>query len=105
MASIKKVAKSKKTDVLSPQYFECSCLSPDHRLVFHYDKEANEIYTEVFIGSNPSILKRLWVAIKYLFNSSCRYGHFDCFIVNSEDATKIRNLFNLYIKNMEKEDF
>ena len=105
---VKKVAKlkkDKKSDLFDPHYYECACLSPDHRLVFQYDLEANELYTEVFINSHPSIFKRLWLAIKYIFNSSCRYGHFDCFTSKPEDVKKMRNLFNLYIKNMEKADF
>ena len=44
-------------------YFECSCYSPENRLVFHYDEEDNELYTEVYLFQYHNIFQRIWIAI------------------------------------------
>jgi len=70
-------------------YFECSCYSPENRLVFHYDEEDNELYTEVYLFQYHNIFQRIWIAIKYIFGYKCRYGHFDCFILNPNDRGRL----------------
>ena len=75
-----------------PQYFTCECHSPEHTLIFTLDRESNEIYTSVFLLEPPSIWRRIWIGIKYIFGYKCKYGHWDCFSLKQKDVYRLINL-------------
>jgi hypothetical protein len=75
-------------------YIECECGTDEHLLVFHYDEEYNEIYTSVQMSPFFGVFKRIWKAIKYVFGYKCKYGHWDCTMLKSEDYSKLRDLFH-----------
>jgi hypothetical protein len=79
---------------LETQFFDCACHSPEHTLRFIWDDEDNEIYTEVYLCHYFNFFKRLWVALKYVFGYKCKYGHWDCFILNNKDAQRLKDLLN-----------
>ena len=73
---------------LNIKYLECACYSSEHTLRFIYDQEENELYTEVHLNSY-GFVKRLLIAIKYIFGYQSKYGSFDCFIMNPKDRKKL----------------
>ena len=75
---------------MKPQYFECACHSTEHTLRFVWDDSENTIYTEVFLHQYRNFFKRIWVALRYVFGYKCRYGHWDCFLLNPEDAARLK---------------
>jgi hypothetical protein len=75
-----------------PQYFDCACYSSEHTLRFMYGED--EIYTEVFLNNYKNIFQRLWTAMKYVCGYKCKYGHFDCFILQQKDAQRLINLLS-----------
>ncbi len=79
---------------LNIDYLECSCYSPEHRLVFVYDEEENEIYVSVFLSQYRNFFKRIWIGIKYVFGYKCRFGHFDEFILSLDDKEKLTKIVN-----------
>lgn len=81
-----------KIEPLKPQYFECACHSAEHTLRFSWDDSSNCIYTEVFLHQYCNFFKRILVAVRYIFGYKCRYGHFDCFIMQPEDAARLKAL-------------
>lgn len=82
------------TDIepLETQHFDCACHSPEHTLRFAWDDEDNEIYTEVYLRQYRNFFKRMWVAIKYVFGYTCKYGHWDCFIMQPKDAQRLKDM-------------
>jgi len=71
------------------KYFECSCSSPDHTIRFVYfpedDTIGTDLYLDVQLNQTYSVFKRIWLAIKYVFGYTKKYGHWDCTIINPED--------------------
>lgn len=88
---------------MKTDYFECQCFSSENRLVFTYDDEDNEIYASIFLNQYHNFFQRVWVGIKYIFGYKCRYGHFDCFILESSDKERLINTIN-QLKYDKKED-
>lgn len=84
---------------LQRYYYECACGSAEHMLRFIYDQDSNELYMEVQLTQYRNIFKRIWVAIKYIFGYQCRYGHWDCFLLNPDDCDGIKKLLNKVIEN------
>ena len=89
----------KKEDILI-----CSCHSTDHQIVLLYDEDINEsgksypmCYAHVLLNKKP-FWGRLKHGIKYIFGYKCKYGAFDEFIFNPDDAYKIQRLAN-YLKS------
>jgi hypothetical protein len=85
---------------LNKEYYECQCYSDEHTLKFVIDDEECELYASVFLHQYRNIFKRIWVAIKYVFGYKCKYGHWDCFMMQDEDIDRFKQLgdkmFNLY---------
>jgi hypothetical protein len=75
-------------------YFECACFSDEHTLKFTLDKDEEdpEIYTTVFLRHWNPWYRRVWIAIKYVFGYKCKYGHFDCFIMQPDDAKRLKGI-------------
>jgi hypothetical protein len=82
---------------MKTEFFECSCYSDEHTLKFILDDDVKYpcLYTSIFL-SEPSLLKRIWLSIKYIFGYKCKYGHFDCFLLREKDADRLIDLLNNY---------
>lgn len=76
------------------EYFECTCLSPEHTLRFWYDSEENELSTEIYLDQYHNIFKRILIAIKYIFGYKSKYGDWDCWILKNEDCERLRKLLD-----------
>lgn len=90
-------------------YYECDCHSHEHMIKFDlyvWDKGEPTEHVEMgciyFLNQYRGFFKRLWIAIKYLFNYKCRYGHFDCWDLKIEDAHKFKKMVEKYIELDEK---
>ena len=75
------------------ELFICQCNNIEHQLIF--SRLDNEVYVHVHLTPESNILKRIWIAIKYIFGYKCRYGHFDEFIFKKSDADKLQKVTNL----------
>jgi len=73
-------------------YFDCGCGSFEHTIRFSLNKEEGEIYTDVFLNQYRHFWKRVWIGIKYAFGYKCRYGHWDCWILDKSDVTRLRDM-------------
>ena len=72
----------------------CECHSTEHQLVFLYEEDeetGNMCYVHVHLTKLP-FWKRIKYAFRYIFGYQCRYGAFDEFILNPDDAPKIQKL-------------
>ena len=91
------------------QFFLCQCHSPEHMFLWTaFDWGAGkpvdkltrpEFELEVCLETHLAPLpfwKRVWLAIKYVFNRSCNYGHFDSIMIRHEDVLKLGNLVEEY---------
>lgn len=75
-------------------YLECACSSDEHTLRFTLDKEDGEIYTSVYLNRYLPWYKRAWHALRYVFGYHCKYGHWDCTVINREGAAKLRAILD-----------
>jgi hypothetical protein len=84
----------------------CNCHSTDHQLVILYSEDEIEetiypmVYAHIHLNKLP-FWDRLKYGIKYIFGRQCRYGAFDEFIFNPEDATKLKEVVK-YLKKTKK---
>ncbi len=79
-------------------YFECRCGSDEHTVRFTVDKEEGEIYTSIFLSQHRSILKRIFVGIKYVLGYRCSHGHWGNWILEEDDAKRLRDMCEEIIK-------
>jgi len=86
------------------EFFECVCGSSEHTLRIILDKSEHakewppEIFTELYLQQRRNIFKRFWIAIKYVFNYKCKYGHWDVFSLQIEDAKRLRGMIDEFIR-------
>jgi hypothetical protein len=82
----------------------CDCHSTDHQIILlhEYDEETDEngnitkkwpmCYVHIHLNNYHTFWQRIKYGIKYIFGYKCRYGAFDEFIFNPEDAPKLQKL-------------
>ena len=99
--------------------FLCNCGSPEHQIIFQVsdfsdgmdDKmlddwpvEERQMMTIHFnLSQYRGFFKRLGTAIKYLFGYKSKYGHFDCIILNYDDAKSMIKSLQKYTNLVEME--
>jgi len=84
--------------IKSPEIFICDCHSPEHQMVIVYSEDDGYpmVYSNVHLNKRP-FWERLKYGIKYIFGYKCRYGAFDEFIFNTDDAERLQEVVN-YLK-------
>ena len=81
----------------------CDCHSTEHQVVVYYSEDQFDdgmTYPMVYFHIHLNKLKfweRVKYAIKYIFGHQSRYGAFEEFIINPEDAEKLQNVVD-YLK-------
>jgi hypothetical protein len=79
----------------------CQCHSSEHQILVHYDEEDKMMYLHIHLAER-SFWKRLKYGLKYIFGYHCKYGHWDEFIFNENDADKLQAMADA-LKTMQKE--
>jgi hypothetical protein len=76
----------------------CECNSTDHQLVllYEHDNDYPMCYVHVHLPKKP-FWERVKYGLKYIFGYQSRYGAFDEFIFNPEDADKLQKVVD-YLK-------
>ncbi len=89
----------------------CQCGSPEHVFFIklmdwtndvhpHFDLE---MYLEVHLAPSP-FWKRFVNAFRYLFNMSCKDGHFDTVLMRHEEILKLGEVIAEYKKKHDEYD-
>lgn len=83
----------------------CECNSTEHQMIFNYDPDENNpiCYAHIHLKKR-SFFQRLKYGLKYIFGYQCRYGAFDEFLFNPDDAQKIQNLVDYLNKEKENDE-
>lgn len=71
----------------------CDCSSLEHQIILRYEESDNMIFAGIHLNKLP-FLKRMILGIKYIFGYSCKYGHFEEFVLKREHAWKLQKLAN-----------
>ena len=77
--------------------FVCSCHNTEHQMVVLYDEDDIDgvrfpmVYVHTHLVKRP-FWERLVYGIKYIFGRKSRYGAFDEFIFNHDDAHKVERI-------------
>lgn len=80
--------------------FECSCGSFDHNVRFEVDEDMGHISISVPLNHWLPWWKRLWLAVKYVFKRTERYGHYDTVMLSPHDYDRIRALMDDSLEKM-----
>ncbi len=83
-------------------FFECACGSDEHTIRFILDYEDGDLYTSVYLNQYRSWWKTAWVGIRYIFGYKCRYGDWDCWMLDASDAVRLRDMCDEFIKKQEE---
>lgn len=78
---------------MEKEIFICECNSTEHQMVAYLDPNPNYNIVYLHVKLNKyGFWKRIKKGIKYIFGYASRYGEWDEFIINPEDASKFRRL-------------
>jgi hypothetical protein len=79
----------------------CRCHSSEHQILVNYDEDDKMLYLSIHL-TKRNFLKRLKYGLKYIFGYHCKYGHWDEFIFNENDADKLQAMADA-LKTIQKE--
>ena len=87
------------------EFILCECTSTEHQMVITYDDdpEWDRVYLHVHLSPDAGFWERLGRAINYLFGHRTKYGDFDEFIFNSDDANKFQAIAT-HLKKIKKRE-
>ena len=74
--------------------FECTCTAFDHNIRLDVDEELGTISLSVPLNHWRSWYHRIWLATKFIFGITERYGHYDTIELNPDDYGRIRSLLD-----------
>lgn len=77
----------------------CECQSPEHQIIFFYDKEDDVIYMETHLSNSKSIWKRIISGIKYIFGYKSKFGNFDSLVLGFKQIKELDDVVNSYYNN------
>jgi hypothetical protein len=88
----------------------CECHSDENQMLLFYNEtefdnghKSNMCYAHVHLTTHKSFWKRLVHGVKYVFGYKSKYGAWDEFIFNSNDADKLQELVDYLKKQNENE--
>ena len=86
-----------------PSLFRCDCSSSEHQILFDVDPDGGLVFCHIHLAKRP-FLKRIKYGLKYIFGYHCRYGHWEEFIWNPQDAPDLRSLADMleFQQNLKK---
>lgn len=81
----------------------CKCGDVSHQCIisYNYDDSPKEVFLSVHLVREPNILKRMVIAIKYVFGARSIYGDFDEVILSPKDASKLQKAVD-YLKEQQE---
>lgn len=90
---------------MNRETFICECSSTEHQIIISMDGDEDPsmsmCYAHIFL-TEYSFFKRLFYGLKYIFGYKCKYGHFEEFIFNREDAPKLQKVVD-FLNETNKE--
>lgn len=83
---------------METEQFECTCRSDSHTLRFKYDPEEHEIYVHARLEC-PRTWSWLYAGVSSVLGLKPRPGQLECFILQPQDAERLRALLDRLIQN------
>jgi hypothetical protein len=84
-------------------HFECLCGHYEHKFEIIFDPELddteNPLYATVSLNDGLPWYKRVYNAVRYIFGRKSRYGAFAEFLLEPDDARRLVDVCNKYLKN------
>lgn len=77
---------------MNPNLLICDCSSREHQIIIDYDEEYNQANCYIHLVQHGCFLRRLKLALKYIFGHKSRHGHWDEFIFKPEHAKPLLEL-------------
>jgi len=78
----------------------CRCYSAEHQILVHHSEDDKELYLSIHLAER-NFWRRLKFGLKYIFGYHCKYGHWDEFIFNENDAEKLQAMADA-LKTIQK---
>lgn len=103
----------KRIDEFKLFHLPCACYLAEHEVRLGYitydvmdesDVGQQELYVTHHMNYGLSFWRRVWLAIKYVFKSESRYGHFDEAIVSRIQVTKLKEFLEQFERDSKDED-
>ncbi len=89
----------------NPEIFICECNSTDHQIIFLFSEDNygdfidRTCYMHIHLNERP-FWERVKYGIKYIFGRKSRFGAFDEFILNRDDADRFQKVVD-YLKKVK----
>ena len=78
------------------EYFECDCSNPEHVMCVIYEEDEflqevgwSEVHFQTQIKPYKGIFRRIWTALKYIWNPDCRCGYWGSTSIAYDDAQRM----------------
>jgi len=77
---------------METHYFDCVCGQFNHVFRFTLEHDSGDLILDVQLRHWEKWYKRVWNALKYVFNKQVKYGFYDTTMLREEDYDRLRDL-------------
>lgn len=90
-------------------HFECLCGHYEHKFEIIFDPDIddtdNPLYATVSLNDGLPWYKRVYLAIRYIFGHTSRYGHYAEFLLERDDAKRMMEVCKKFLDNNKSNVF
>lgn len=81
----------------------CQCHWAEHEVrLLYFGSEPDECYVTFNLEPYENVLKRLWLALRYVFGYRSRFGEYGEIIIGPKDAVAIQTFLARFLAKEEK---
>jgi hypothetical protein len=85
-------------------FVKCMCHSPEHQMMLSFfsngeDEQYEELYVTFHLSQYRNLLKRIWVAIRYVLGYKSQFGDWDEIILDKRRASRIARFLDKYLES------
>jgi len=75
---------------MNEYFIRCDCHCPEHQAIITTDADDGLLFLEFHLTTWQNILRRAWVAIRYVFGYKCKFGAWDELVMNRDQVEALR---------------
>jgi len=87
---------------MNDHFIRCSCGACEHQAIITADPDDGLVLVEFHLVTWQNILRRLWVAIRYVFGYRSRYGAWDELVMDREQVAELREYLDKFLETGEE---
>ena len=82
---------------MDDHFIRCSCGACEHQAIIAADPDDGLLFVEFHLVTWQNILRRWWVAVRYVFGHRSRFGAWDELVIDRGQVEALRDYLDAFL--------